>query len=85
MFASQEGHKHVVEALLKGGATVDIQDKVIRQYESSLDSRSSFIMNIYVTSNIVNWRLSDAPFLTLSCGNSVYSPMFMLPAKAANL
>ena len=29
MYASQEGHEHVVEALLKGGATVDIQDEVI--------------------------------------------------------
>ena len=28
MYASQEGHEHVVEALLKGGATVDIQDEV---------------------------------------------------------
>ena len=28
MFACQEGHEHVVEALLKGGATVDIQDEV---------------------------------------------------------
>ena len=29
MFACQKGHEHVVEALLKGGATVNIQDKVI--------------------------------------------------------
>ena len=29
MFACQEGHEHVVEALLKRGATVDIQDEVI--------------------------------------------------------
>ena len=29
MLACQEGHEHVVEALLKGGATVDIQDEVI--------------------------------------------------------
>ena len=29
MYACQEGHEHVVEALLKGGATVDIQDEVI--------------------------------------------------------
>ena len=29
MDACQEGHEHVVEALLKGGATVDIQDEVI--------------------------------------------------------
>ena len=28
MFACQEGHEHVVEALLKGGATVDIQNEV---------------------------------------------------------
>ena len=28
MCACQEGHEHVVEALLKGGATVDIQDEV---------------------------------------------------------
>ena len=28
MFACQEGHEHVVEALLKGGANVDMQDKV---------------------------------------------------------
>ena len=27
--ACQKGHEHVVEALLKGGATVEIQDKVI--------------------------------------------------------
>ena len=29
MYACQEGHEHVVEALLKGGATVDIQEEVI--------------------------------------------------------
>ena len=29
MAACQEGHEHVVEALLKGGATVDIQKEVI--------------------------------------------------------
>ena len=29
MYACQEGHEHVVEALLKGGATVDIQTKVV--------------------------------------------------------
>ena len=29
MFACQEGHEHVVEALLKRGVTVDIQDEVI--------------------------------------------------------
>ena len=29
MFACQAGREHVVEALLKGGATVDIQDEVI--------------------------------------------------------
>ena len=29
MHACQEGDEHVVEALLKGGATVDIQDEVI--------------------------------------------------------
>ena len=29
MFACHEGHEHVVEALLKGGATVDIQTEVI--------------------------------------------------------
>ena len=29
MYACQEGHEHVVEALLKGGATVDLQAKVI--------------------------------------------------------
>ena len=29
MCACQEGHEHVLEALLKGGATVDIQEKVI--------------------------------------------------------
>ena len=29
MFACQAGHEHVVEALLKGRATVDIQDEVI--------------------------------------------------------
>ena len=29
MFASQKGYEHVVEALIKGGATVDIQDEVI--------------------------------------------------------
>ena len=29
MAACQEGHEHVVEMLLKGGATVDIQDEVI--------------------------------------------------------
>ena len=28
-YACQMGHEHVVEALLKGGATVDIQEKVI--------------------------------------------------------
>ena len=28
MFASEEGHEHVVEALLMGGATVDIHDEV---------------------------------------------------------
>ena len=29
MCACQEGHEHVVEALLKGGATVDLRMKVI--------------------------------------------------------
>ena len=29
MYACQEGHEHVVDALLMGGATVDIQDEVI--------------------------------------------------------
>ena len=29
MFGCQEGHEHVVEELLKGGATVDIQNEVI--------------------------------------------------------
>ena len=29
MAACQESHEHVVEALIKGGATVDIQDEVI--------------------------------------------------------
>ena len=29
MYACQEGREHVVKALLKGGATVDIQDEVI--------------------------------------------------------
>ena len=29
MYVCQEGHEHVVEALLMGGATVDIQDEVI--------------------------------------------------------
>ena len=29
MFVCQEGHEHVVEALLNGGATVDIQEEVI--------------------------------------------------------
>ena len=29
MYACQEGHEHVVEALLKGGATVDMQNEVI--------------------------------------------------------
>ena len=29
MHGSQEGHEHVVDVLLKGGATVDIQDEVI--------------------------------------------------------
>ena len=29
MYACQEGHEHVVEALLMGGATVDIQEEVI--------------------------------------------------------
>ena len=29
MHACQEGQEHVVEALLKGGASVDIQDEVI--------------------------------------------------------
>ena len=29
MSACQEGHEHVVEALLKEGATVDVQEKVI--------------------------------------------------------
>ena len=29
MYACQEGREHVVEVLLKGGATVDIQDEVI--------------------------------------------------------
>ena len=29
MYACQEGHERVVEALLKGGAAVDIQDEVI--------------------------------------------------------
>ena len=29
MFTCQEAHERVVEALLKGGATVDIQTKVI--------------------------------------------------------
>ena len=29
MYACQDGHEHVVEALLKGGATVDMQDEVI--------------------------------------------------------
>ena len=28
MMACQEGHEHVVETLLKGGATVDMQDVV---------------------------------------------------------
>ena len=28
MYACQEGHEDVVVALLKGGATVDIQDEV---------------------------------------------------------
>ena len=28
MYASQEGHEHVVEALLKGWTTLDIQDEV---------------------------------------------------------
>ena len=45
MFASQEGQEHVVEALLKCRATVDIQNEVIR---SSLDSRSSFIIPTYI-------------------------------------
>ena len=29
VYASQEGHEDVVEALLKEGATVDIQEKVL--------------------------------------------------------
>ena len=29
MYTCQEGHKYVVEPLLKGGATVDIQNEVI--------------------------------------------------------
>ena len=29
MYACLEGHEHVVQALLKEGATVDIQDEVI--------------------------------------------------------
>ena len=29
MFACQEGHECVVESILKGGATVDIQKEVI--------------------------------------------------------
>ena len=45
MYACQEGHERVVEALLKGGATVDLQAKVIR---SSLDSRSSSIIPICI-------------------------------------
>ena len=30
MYACQEGREHVVEALLKGGATVDMQNEVIQ-------------------------------------------------------
>ena len=38
MYACQEGHEHVVEALLKGGATVDMQEEVIPAISNSRSS-----------------------------------------------
>lgn len=35
MVACQEGHEHVLEALLKGGATVDMQDEVVPAISNS--------------------------------------------------
>ena len=43
MYACQEGHEHVVEALLKGGATVDIQPEVIPVIISSGSSPSLYL------------------------------------------
>ena len=42
MLACQEGHEHVVEALLKGGATVDIQNEVIHFWVVNLGFKCEF-------------------------------------------
>ena len=42
IYACQEGHEHVVEALLKGGATVDMQTKVIHFWVVNLGFKSEF-------------------------------------------
>ena len=43
MMACLEGHEHVVEALLKGGVTVDMQDEVIPVIISSGSSPSVYL------------------------------------------
>ena len=43
MAACQEGHEHVVEGLLKGGAAVDIQDEVFHFGVVNLGFKREFI------------------------------------------
>ena len=43
MMACLEGHEHVVEALLRGGVTVDMQDEVIPVINSSGSSPLHYI------------------------------------------
>ena len=50
MASCQEGHEHVVEAQLKGGATVDIQDEVI----PVIVSPPPLCPHAYVVSEVAN-------------------------------
>ena len=66
VYASQEGHEHVVEALLKEGATVDIQEKVLPVITWQYVGPPPLCPHAYVVSEVANclvWTSKCQPTL----------------------
>ena len=81
MYACQEGHEHVVEALLNGGATVDIQLEVT----PSLDSWS------HIPTYVCNVNSSKLPCIYRTNSSisqrriSIYNSSLNLAKNASNI